>query len=263
MALDRSGTGSGLPSVVHRVGGSVTRLLRRPPILMYHGVGRPEVDRGGLFVSPERFREQMAALHRCGLRGVSVADLGDAVRAGTAGGLVGISFDDGYRDVLRHALPVLAENGFGGTVYVVAGRLGGQNDWDPPPRLDLVGADDVVAVAGQGFEVGSHGTSHAHLPALSDAELLDEVAGSRTALAALTGRPPRTFCYPFGEADARVWSAVAAAGYDFACSVGPLPGAPPDLALSRIGTGEHDHALRLLARLVVVGRRHPRGVSLA
>src|SRR5207245_14546 len=53
--------------------------------------------------------------------------LGDLLARHRAGrsirGLAAISFDDGYRGVLRHALPVLRQLGLPATVFVVAGAL--------------------------------------------------------------------------------------------------------------------------------------------
>jgi peptidoglycan/xylan/chitin deacetylase (PgdA/CDA1 family) len=46
----------------------------------------------------------------------------------------------------------------------------------------------------------SHGVSHTAVAALSDDELERELAGSRDAIAARTGRPCRHFCYPYGGA---------------------------------------------------------------
>ena len=41
---------------------------------------------------------------------------------------VALTFDDGYRDVLEHALPVLREHGFPSTVFVVPGAIAGASD---------------------------------------------------------------------------------------------------------------------------------------
>ena len=72
-----------------------------PMILMYHGVADVTEDPNQLCVTPGRFAEQMATLHRLGLRGVSVGTLVAAMRCGRQRGLVGITFDDGYLSVLE------------------------------------------------------------------------------------------------------------------------------------------------------------------
>jgi peptidoglycan/xylan/chitin deacetylase (PgdA/CDA1 family) len=237
-----------------RRGIMLTRLAGRPPVLMYHGVATVAEDPFHLFVTPARFRRQMLLLKRCGLRGVSLGTLGDAIAADRAQGLVGITFDDGYRDVLRFAVPVLHECGFAATFFVVSDLLGGSNTWDPPPRRDLMTAADVRELAASGQEVGSHSACHARLTEVTPAELRHEVAGSRTALIALLGAEPRSFCYPYGAVDATVVRAVADAGYTYGCAVTRVPGVAGPLATPRIAVGERDTDARLLAKLFLRGR---------
>jgi peptidoglycan/xylan/chitin deacetylase (PgdA/CDA1 family) len=221
---------------------------------MYHGVGRVSADPFELFVTPERFERQIAALARLGLRGVSLGQLGDALFAGQSAGLVGLTFDDAYRDVLRHALPVLDWYGFTATVFAVSGVLGGTNSWDPPPRRALVSVDDLREVIARGHEVGSHGDSHVRLAGASSEVLDAEVAGSRAAFAQLLGVPPRSFCYPYGSVDAAAVRAVEAAGYAYGCAVWRVTGLPTRLALPRIGVTPNDRGARFVAKLFVRGR---------
>jgi peptidoglycan/xylan/chitin deacetylase (PgdA/CDA1 family) len=226
----------------------------RPAVLMYHAVGHAAEDPFGLYVTPQRFAAQLATLARLGLRGVSLADLGDAEQRGEAGGLVGITFDDGYRDVLTHALPALRRHGFGATFYAVSGLLGGTNAWDPPPRRELVSTSDLWRLAADGYEIGSHSVSHRRLAGLEPEVLRHEVADSRSALAALLGEPPRTFCYPYGSVDAAAARAVAEAGYAYACAVHRVPGLPGAYARPRLGVMQLDRGVRLTAKLFLRGR---------
>lgn len=224
---------------------------------MFHGVGHAPEDPFDLFVSPERFAEQMRLLARLGLRGVSLGELHEAAGRRQAQGLVGLTFDDAYRDVLDRAPAVLAGHGFTATVFAVSGLLGGENTWDPPPRRRLMDADDLRRLRDAGWEVGSHGATHVRLAGLDADRLRQEVAGSRCALAGATGVLPTTFCYPYGSVDAAAVEAVRAAGYSVACAVRPEPGLDRDLALPRIGVGQRDEPVRLAARLLLRGRRRP------
>lgn len=219
-------------------------------MLMYHGVGPVPEDPFGLFVSPARFAQQMATLRMVGLRGVSLDELHDAEREGVAGGLVGLTFDDGYRDIVSYAAPVLAEHGFRATLFVVSGLLEGENVWDPPPRHPLVAADEVLALAAAGWEIGSHSVTHARSTELGEAELRREVGESRTALADLTGSEPRSYCYPYGAVDAAGVRAVREAGYQQACAVARVAGLPDTFARPRVGVTERDQGIRFAAKLV-------------
>ncbi|MEJ5990517.1 polysaccharide deacetylase family protein [Ramlibacter sp. PS3R-8] len=73
--------------------------------------------------------------------------------------------------------------------------------------------EQLRAMAARGHEVGSHSMTHQLLPQLDDAGLAYEVAESRRVLEAKLGSRVETFCYPNGDADARVVQAVQDAGY--------------------------------------------------
>jgi peptidoglycan/xylan/chitin deacetylase (PgdA/CDA1 family) len=212
---------------------------------MYHSVGDCSDDPYGITVSPARLDRQLGWLRRRGLRGVSVTELLAAHADGTERGLVALTFDDGYADFVEHALPVLRRHGFGATLFVLPGRLGGENDWDPlGPRKPLLTADEVRHAADRGVEIGSHGLTHVDLTRADDAVLRAETAHSRALLSELTGAPVAGFCYPYGTVDRRAVAAVRAAGYGYACAIDPgsLTGRH---ALPRLHIGQHDTAVRL------------------
>ena len=66
------------------------------------------------------------------------------MRAGRQRGLVGITFDDGYVNVLEAALPELKRRGFTASVFIISGRLGGTNDWDEGESWPLLSASQVA-----------------------------------------------------------------------------------------------------------------------
>lgn len=240
--------------------GSPPRVPPRPlpPVLMYHSVSPATTpDPHLLRVHPDRLDAQLRTLRRLGLRGVSLGELVRARDTGEHARLVGLTFDDGYADFLECAVPVLARHGMTATVYVVAGRLGGQNDWDDGPRLPLMSADDVRTVAAAGYEVGSHTLTHAHLAGLDAATLQAEVTDSRLVLEEVLGGPVDGFCYPYGEFDAEAAAAVRAAGYDHACTTRNYS-VPERHTLPRFYVGDRDTGPRLIAKLArhhVVRRR--------
>jgi peptidoglycan/xylan/chitin deacetylase (PgdA/CDA1 family) len=219
-----------------------------PLILMYHAVASVAVDPNMLCVPPERFAAQMSWLEQRGLRGVSVGTLLEAMRAGQPRGLVGITFDDGYASVLDAALPVLSRHGFGATVFVITGRLGGHNDWDEGTGWPLLSAAGVRELAGAGIEIGSHSASHVRLAGLEPGDLARQVRQSSADLAALLGREVAGFAYPYGVMDAAARQAVQDAGYSYACAVQTPLRALGYLALPRIYAGPRDTAARMTAK---------------
>ncbi|MEU5524054.1 polysaccharide deacetylase family protein [Streptomyces sp. NPDC093250] len=220
-----------------------------PWVAMYHSVGDCSDDPYRITVTPERLERQLTWLRRRGLRGVSVSDLLAARARGEGRDLVGLTFDDGYTDFLTAALPLLRRFRCGATLFVLPGRLGGDNAWDPlGPRKPLLTADGIRRAAAEGVEIGSHGLTHVDLTLADDATLKTEVAESRALLAELTGAPVDGFCYPYGTVDARVVEAVRTAGYRYACAIDPGPLTGPH-ALPRAHVGQNDTALRLYLKL--------------
>jgi peptidoglycan/xylan/chitin deacetylase (PgdA/CDA1 family) len=221
------------------------RLRSTPMILMYHGIADVAEDPNQLCVSPRRFAEQLSWLERSGLRGVSVATLVDAMAAGQAGGMVGITFDDGYTSVLEAALPELASRGFGATAFIISALVGRTNEWDSGPVWPLLDAAGITELAAAGVEIASHSVTHPHLAGLGARRQAEEAAASRAQLEDLLSAPVRGFAYPYGSMDQAARSAVGAAGYEYACAVEtPLALLGP-LALPRVYVGQRDSAARM------------------
>lgn len=257
-------------------------------VLAYHRVAQSERDPQQLCVSPERFEAQLA----CAARVAEVVPLSQVFEP-TRGHRVAITFDDGYRDNLSAAEPILASRGAHATVFVTSGMVGSDREfwWDrleqmmwsehDLPFLDVCVAGgsvrvDVRTAAGRGraywvlhsrlrtlppveiegvledvaeklgtqpkprpshraldleelrelsasnvIEVGSHTVSHAYLSSLSSDDRVDQVSESKRRLEQMTGRPIRSFSYPFGETeavDAHSVACVRSAGYEVACA---------------------------------------------
>ncbi|MGW0864575.1 polysaccharide deacetylase family protein [Streptomyces koelreuteriae] len=216
-----------------------------PWVAMYHSVGDCSDDPYRITVTPERLDRQLAWLRRRGLRGVSVAELLAARARGEARGLVGLTFDDGYADFVTEALPLLRRYDCRATLFVLPGRLGGDNAWDPlGPRKPLLTADGIRHAAAEGVEIGSHGLTHVDLTRADNLTLRAEVGQSRALLTELTGAWVDGFCYPYGTVDARAVEAVREAGYTYACAIDPGPLTGPH-ALPRVHVGQNDTAVRL------------------
>jgi putative peptidoglycan lipid II flippase len=216
-----------------------------PPVLMYHSIARVDWDRNRVCVSPERFAQQLDWLDRRGLRGVSIRELSQAGERGAASGLVGLTFDDGYRDFLTSALPILERYGFTATLFAVAGLLGGENEWDEGLPLPLMDEDELREVRARGIEIGSHGLSHVRLAGLDHATLTREIQDSRELLSGLLGEAVGGFCYPYGSLDDAAVRAVQEAGYAYACGVKVPSAAVSRFSLPRMHVGERDGSLRL------------------
>ncbi|MFI6158024.1 polysaccharide deacetylase family protein [Kitasatospora sp. NPDC051170] len=237
-----------LPRSRRPLGEPAVRGAGSPWILMYHSVAVEREDPYRLTVSPERFAEQIAWLHRHGRRGVSVRELIRARALGRDDKLVGLTFDDGYADFGRYAVPILHAYGFTATAYVVADLLGRDNGWDADgPRKQLLTVEEVTELAAAGWEIGSHGLGHKALPGLPAEELAVQTRESRRLLEEVVGGPVTGFCYPYGAVDLPATLAVRDAGYDYACAIEHSALTGP-FALPRCYVGDRDGGLRLRAK---------------
>jgi peptidoglycan/xylan/chitin deacetylase (PgdA/CDA1 family) len=129
---------------------------------------------------------------------------------------------------------------------------------DGRPAWDgMMSWDHLRALVAAGHEVGSHTLSHPLLTAVGDAQLAREVAGSKARIEAELGTPCEAFCYPNGDCDERVASAVRRAGYRLAVVTawGPNRRGADPLRLTRCelqGRTSRDAAGRLSAACVAL-----------
>ena len=94
-------------------GGPEHALCAAPvPVLTYHQIDVPPA-RGtpfrSLTVHPKVFGRHMRWLARLGYRGLSMRELMPYLAGARSGKVFGLTFDDGFLNVHRHALPVLRE----------------------------------------------------------------------------------------------------------------------------------------------------------
>jgi peptidoglycan/xylan/chitin deacetylase (PgdA/CDA1 family) len=213
--------------------------MTRPLTLCYHGVS--ERWESTLATSPDRLRAQLSHLLAKGYEGVTFSALVGGEAPAKA---VAVTFDDGFRSVFEHALPVLEELGIPGTVFVPVGLMGqsepmswpGIEIWrgtDFEDELISMTWDQVRALRSSGWEIGSHTVSHPRLTELSDEELFGELSDSREWCSRELEEPCRTLAYPYGANDRRVRAAVKEAGY--LASAGMSPGPPDALCWPRTG----------------------------
>lgn len=143
-------------------------------------------------------------------------DLTPYLKGERKGKVFGITFDDGFRNVYQHALPVLKQAGFTSTNYFVAHQLDGSNVWDADknmPQTPLMSLAEMREWAAAGQEVGSHTLNHVHLPLLTEQQARAEIVASRVELSDYVQQEVTAFCYPFGEYAAQHCLMAKEAGY--------------------------------------------------
>lgn len=231
----------------------------RPLVLCYHAVSEGWND--DLATPSRTLGRQVRWLLRRGYRAVSA----DRILSG-ATRTFHVTFDDAFRNI-SSALFTLTSLGvpvtvFACTSYAQDGRpldIPELRERGAPARHELATMDwnTLRELADRGIEIGSHTVSHAHLPLLSDQELRRELSESKERLEDELGQRCRFLAYPFGQDDARVRAAAAAAQYEAAFTL-RVPRGPVDrFAIARVGVYRGDR----LARFAVKGEllRSPAG----
>jgi peptidoglycan/xylan/chitin deacetylase (PgdA/CDA1 family) len=177
-----------------------------------------------------------------------VLSLSDQLAAGRAlGGTLSITFDDGYRDNVEVAAPILRKLGLPATFFVTTGFIGSEvvPPWDQHLQRQpgWMTWDQVRALAAMGFEIGSHTDTHVDLATADPTIVRADLAASRWKLAEALGAPVRLFAYPFGGAEHITPAArelVREAGFICcaSCHGGVNPATPDPFDLRRIGIAE-------------------------
>ena len=243
-------------------------------VLCYHAVS--ERWPADLSTTPQALERQLAHLVRRGYRGVTFAE---AVRPGP-GRRLAVTFDDAYRSVHRLALPILADLGLPGTLFVPTAYVDGEQPmawpgidrWLGGPfeqELLCASSAELADLVARGWEVAAHSHTHPRLSALEGDALRQELEQPRALLEEWLGRPCDSLAYPYGDFSAAVARAAAAAGYRAAATLdASLPPADP-LLWPRVGVYHTDGLRRfrlkasaLSRRLGLARLRHPRAASL-
>ena len=111
----------------------------RPLILLYHRIADCPHDPWDLAVSPTNFAQHLDLLRRKRTI-VPLSWLAERIEQGrNANHAVAVTFDDGYRDLLTNAKPLLLRHGAPATVFVPGGLVGKVSGfwWDSLTRIFL------------------------------------------------------------------------------------------------------------------------------
>ena len=249
--------------------------MRALPVLLYHSISDVASSEVARFViSPKVFDEHMRHLAEEGYSSMTVTEFLPALLAPDAPDGSGdvlperpvlVTFDDGFRDFLTNALPVLQRHGIASTLYATTGFMGdGEAPGTNRSGDEMLSWSELGEVAGQGVEVGAHTHSHPMLDTLPHAAARDEITRCKALIEEHTEAAVASFAYPHGYSSAWVRRAVAEAGYTSACAVKNAMSHPGDdrFAIARLmleASHTRDDFLRMLSGDgVPVARAHDR-----
>jgi len=240
---------------ITRVAGSGARHVLPVPeqagrrvVLCYHSVDpRPSY----LGLTPALFDEHLAWLEQhCQV--VPLDELVAAPRR-SGGPHVAITFDDGYADNHRHALPLLSARGMPASFFLAAGFLERDDEvmahlsevWSTPPgALSPLSWSQVAEMRAAGMGIGSHTWSHRNLAHLTIGEAEADLRRSREVLEQRLGERMRAIAYPWGKLGRHVndetFTAARRAGFELGLISLPraLREADDPMRVARLGVGD-------------------------
>ena len=185
-------------------------------------------------ISPERFGQQLRWLSRWR----RVVSLEETLCATPHRRLVAITFDDGYRDNLTVALPLLERFELPITLFVTAGFLG---------RDGYLSREDLREISRHPLvTIGSHGLWHRDFNRLTLEEAKFELTESRRLLSGMIGKRVDLLAWPYGECNAGLELLSSESGYSASWSV--WKGTDSLHSRWRVPLGRRDNLARFVAK---------------
>lgn len=168
----------------------------------------------------------------------------------------GITFDDGFENTLRNAVPELAKKGVPSTIFVPGDLLGQFASWWPqatPEHCErLASAEQLRGIPAELVSIGSHTLTHPRLSLLNGAEACREIVQSRIKLEQVLGRQVTTFSFPFGEFNEELVGFCRDAGYERVFTTLPMMAfiSPEEFAIGRVSAEPTDWPLEFRLKLL-------------
>jgi len=223
---------------------------RGSPVLLYHRVYPDRVPRHDPFGVTRSDLEAQVGWLSDRFELVTVTEMVERLSTSpgaadsTGARMAAITFDDGYQCTYEQAWPVLRDAGIRATLFVDTARLDG-----PRPALTR---DELLAMAEEGMEIGSHTVSHANLTMLAAAQVSRELEESRRQLETLLGRRTLGLAAPYGRYDRATIESARACGYAYMCTCRQhqtnLPRSDPFL-VDRLEVNRGDDLVRIEKKL--------------
>lgn len=172
-------------------------------VIQYHHVDT--VTPAATSISPDVFAEHMTYLADNGFAVWPLPRLLHSLKSGEVlpDKVIAITFDDGYKSVYTHAVPLLHKHHFPFSVFINTKLVG---------RSGYMSWGELSELVRQGNTVANHTASHPHLVRLLDKEseshwharITQEMTEAEKVLRNKLGQTPGLLAYPYGEYDQRV-----------------------------------------------------------
>jgi|TARA_B110000116_G_scaffold203302_1_gene178347 peptidoglycan/xylan/chitin deacetylase (PgdA/CDA1 family) len=174
------------------------------PILTYHSISS---DNSKVSITIQTFEKQIKYFKENGYNSINFNQLNSNINKPII-----ITFDDGYKDNLINALPILKKYDFTATIFIISNFIGKKNFWDRNQQnfsnKEHLSTADINEWITNGMNIGSHSHNHLDLTQLNISDLSDELIMSKKSLENITQKKIDIFCYPFGKINKTVYQNV-------------------------------------------------------
>jgi peptidoglycan/xylan/chitin deacetylase (PgdA/CDA1 family) len=132
---------------------------------------------------------------------------------------IAVTFDDGYQNVMRNALPVMFKRNIPPAIFMTTGYLGQRPGWivdksHPNYNEVLISKEQLMSLKHSNIVIGSHTVSHFHLARTNRDGLVRELMESRKCLEEILCRKIDLCSLPYGELDLQSSDEFVKAGYN-------------------------------------------------
>ena len=172
------------------------------PVLLYHSISD---DNSRMSLKVNIFENQIKYLKNNGYTSINFNEIDQSAKK-----QIIITFDDGYKDILVNALPILKKYDFKATCFFVTNLIGQDNSWDINKKnfskKEIMNINDINNWISSGMHVGSHSHNHLDLTKISEKSLLKELEFSKKILEDKFNTINDIFCYPYGKVNQNVYA---------------------------------------------------------
>ncbi|AHF06079.1 polysaccharide deacetylase family protein [Desulfitobacterium metallireducens] len=181
------------------------------PVLMYHSIST--IPGNNLGVPVEQFAEEMKWLKSQEYTTLSLEDFYQALvnNKPVPEKPILITFDDGYSDNYQSAWPILHENGFSATFFIITNSVG----------PDMMTWEQLTELTNQGNSIASHTQTHPDLSIISSQQLEKELVLSKKDLENHLGGNVEALCFPSSRYNTKTLEMMPRLGYKLGFTTNP------------------------------------------
>tara|TARA_B110000114_G_C15093953_1_gene400187 strand:- start:2620 stop:3477 length:858 start_codon:yes stop_codon:yes gene_type:complete len=199
-------------------------------ILEYHRISESISPEDVHSIYPEEFEFQIEYLVANGYKIVSLPEVIHLLSNGynKREKIIALTFDDGHKDNIQYAYPILKKFNVKATMFVLSNYVGKKGWLDEKGNLniekvqhgqwwDLLSWDELAEISDH-FWIEAHGKSHRQMSTLAKQELREELLDPMLVIKETLNIQSTVFCYPFGDYNNEVVEQTKLLGYAGACS---------------------------------------------